>query len=198
MNTEKYARLLEGRQTLNTIMEITKLKKTSCLNIISKLKKHGYLKKTGGRQQTRIYIINQKKIQEGSGMFDILNKYAKEKVIPPFQHIAHSKYSVEDALVDLIKLNITRININILPLFNHVKDWSYLYSLSKKNKMCRNVGLLYDVARATRKIRKMPVNIYKRFLASKEHFKYRNIRSDFKGIEKEWKLKVPFTKKDII
>ena len=74
-------------------------------------------------------------------MFEILNKYSKEKVVPLFEHSAHYKYSVEEAIVDLINLDSVRINIALLSLFNQVKNWNKLYSLAKKHKNRRNVGL---------------------------------------------------------
>jgi len=197
MKIEQYGKMLEGRQTLETISAITKLKKTSSLNLISKLKKAHYLVKTGGGKQKRIYIISQRKIFPRNGMFEILNKYAKEKIIPPFNHIAHSKYKIEDAVIDLMLLKNTRVNINIFPLFNHIKDWNYLYNLSKRKNIARNVGLFYDIARQIKKTRKMPENIYKRFLNSENYMPYKISGSDFKELEKKWRLKVPFNRSDL-
>lgn len=198
MSLEQYAKLLEGRQTLDTISRITKLKKASSLNLISRLKKANHLVKTGGGKQKRIYIISQRKIFSEQGMFDILNKYAKEKVVPLFKHVAHSGYKTEDAIVDLISLKSTRVNISMLHLFNHVKDWNYLYNTSKKKNVARNAGLLYEIARLTRKTRKMPGNVYKRFLKSNSFMPYETHgKSDFKELEKKWRLKVPFSRKDL-
>jgi len=197
MNIEEYAKLLEGRQTVDTISSLTKLKKTSSLNLISRLKKSHYLVKTGGGKQKRIYIISQRKIFPEIGMFDMLNKYTKEKIVPPFKHIAHSNYKVEDAIADLISLKNTRINIGVLSLFNHVKDWNYLYNLSKQKNIARNVGLFYDIARTRMKTRKMPENIYKRFLNSKSFIPYAHGGNDFRELGKKWKLKVPFNRVDL-
>ena len=52
---------LEGLQTIDTIAEILNIKKTSALNLVSKLKKEKHLTKTGGGKQKRIYKITTKK-----------------------------------------------------------------------------------------------------------------------------------------
>ncbi len=197
MNLEEYARLLEGRQTVDTVSNLTKLKKTSCLNIVSRLKKSHYLIKTGGGRQKRIYIISPKKTFSEIGMFDILNRYSREKLVPPFHHAVHSSYKIEDAIADLIALKNIRVNISMLPLFNHVKDWNYLYNVSKQKNVVRNVGFFYDIARLTRKTRKMPENIYKRFLESKSFMPYKNSGNNFKELGKKWRLKAPFSKEDL-
>jgi len=197
MDLEKIAKELEGMQTLETISDMLKLKKTTCLNIISKLKKRGYLRRTGGGKQKRIYIISPRVLSHGKGMFDILNRYSKEKIIPPFIHVAHSRYSIEEAIVDLVVLNDIRININLLRLFNHVKDWNKLYLLSKIKRVCRNVGLLYDIARQATKTKTMPNNIYSRFLKSKFALKYKSESTSFKELSKKWRLKAPFNRKDL-
>lgn len=200
MKIEEYSKLLEGQQTVDTISSIAKLKKTSCLNIISKLKKSHYLVKTGGGKQKRIYIISSRKVFPGRGMFDILNKYAKKKIIPPFHHVVHSDYKIEDAIADLIALKNMRVNISMLALFNHVKDWNYLYNVSKQKNITRNVGLFYDIARLTRKTRKIPNNIYKKFLNSDRFMVYKyigNFKNNFKELGKKWRLKAPFNKEDL-
>lgn len=197
MKLDYYTKLLEGRQTLETISNLTHLKKTSCLNLISRLKKANYLIKTGGGKQKRIYTISQKKLLKSNGMFDILNKYAKKKIIPPFEHTAHSDYKIEDAIADLISLKSVRINVVLLSLFNHIKNWNYLYQSSKQKNVTRNIGLFYDIARLTEKTKRMPNNIYQRFLSSNSYMPYKNSGGDFKDLEKKWRLKVPLKRKDL-
>ena len=61
MNQEEVLRTLEGLQTIETVAAALKVKKQSALNIVSKLKKHGYVTTTGGGKQKRLYKISQKK-----------------------------------------------------------------------------------------------------------------------------------------
>ena len=72
---------LEGLQTVETTAEALNIKKQSALNIISRLKKQGYVTKSGGNRQKRLYKITARKQRKrDQGMFDIINKYSKMKL----------------------------------------------------------------------------------------------------------------------
>ena len=96
-------RRIEGKHTIETFMKQTALTKESALNLLSLLRKKGYVRTEGGGKQKRLYTISPKRIQEGMGLFTLLNKYAKIKVVPSFVHIAHGKYTEENALIDAIE-----------------------------------------------------------------------------------------------
>lgn len=150
---------LEGLQTVDTVSSILNISKQSAINLISRLKKEGHVKTTGGGTQKRIYKVSIKKFRENNenNMFSILNRYSKNKVNPLFNHVTNDKnYSVENAIVDLIELNNTRILINMLPLFNHVKNWTKLFNLALKKNVENNVYSLYLIAKKYTKVRKMP------------------------------------------
>lgn len=192
-------RKIEGKQTVETVSEILGINRQSTINLLSKLRKEGYIAVSGGGRQKRIYDITRRKKREKEyqGMFDILNKYAKNKIAPPFIHEPHNKYGVENALIDLLELNDLRIPINMLPLFNHIKNWSLVSSLAKKQGVRRKIGALYDAARTVTKVRKMPENMRKSFLKSNDKAGFTRSSGDFPEIESVWNVKIPFNKKDL-
>lgn len=188
---------LEGKQTVDTASEILNLTRQSTINLLSKLKKQGHVTVTGGGKQKKIYTIKTRKInKENKGMFDILNKYSKEKINPFFIHEPHFEYKVEHAIVDLIELNDIRILINMPPLFNQVKNWHLLYSLGKKRKLNKQIGAMYDVSRQLTKVRKMPDNVRSLMLKNKSEKNFSRSSNTFTEIEKEWNVNIPFNKED--
>jgi hypothetical protein len=198
----KLLKRIEGKHTLETFMRQTSLKKKSALNLLSLLRKKGYVRTDGGGKQKRIYTISTRIIQRGEGLFTILNRYAKIPVVPPFTHVAHGSYTVENALTDAITLHDFRILQASIYLFNHVKDWSKLYALAKKKQCEQVIGALYDFARITTKTRKMPDRI-RQALLRKHPIKrieilhhIRTDSSEFHAIEKRWNVALPFSKQD--
>lgn len=193
---------IEGKHTLETFMKQTSLTKKSALNLLSLLRKKGHVRTEGGGKQKRIYTISSRIMQREEGLFTILNKYSKIPVVPPFVHVAHGPYTVENALIDAIELHDFRILQASVYLFNHVKDWIKLHALAKKNHVEPIVGVLYDFARTTTKTRKMPEHIRQAFLrmrSSKNIEILPHIRSDssqIHAIEKRWNVILPFSKQD--
>lgn len=190
---------IEGKQTIESVSEILNIKKNTALNLISMLRKHNLATRNGGGKQKRIYTISTKilRTKEFEGMFDILNKYSPEKIIHSFVHEPHSKYCIENAIIDLIDLNDLRIIINSLSLFNHVKNWSMLYDLAKKKGARRMVGALYDVAKQATRVRRMPKRIKNLLLKSPKEKGFQTTSHSFQDIEKKWHINIPFNKKDL-
>lgn len=193
---------LEGKQTIDTIVQMIGLKKASALNLISRLKKEGYVKTEGGGKQKRIYTISSKKVIEENGIFTVINRYSKIKVIPSFVHVVHGKYRPEDALIDAILLKDFRTLQAALYLFNHITDWSRLHFLSKKRGIEAIVGALYDSARQIIKTRRMPFkmrnSLFKKRPPKKEEIIKGLHTDDFqlKKVEDIWNIIIPFSKKD--
>jgi len=190
MKTETI-RKIEGKQTLDTISRKLNLTRNSAANLVSKLRKEGYLKSSGGGKQPRIYTISLKKTTEfNDGMFDILSKKTPVKIHPPFIHKTDGIYRVEDAIVDLIRLDDIRILIGVVYLFNHVRDWTYLRK--KARGIEGKVGALYDFARTIKKTRKMPDKV-RRALLRRRPLKIVNWlhEKEPNEMEKKWNVTVP-------
>jgi len=108
--------------------------------------------------------------------------------------------TIEEAIVRAIKEGDFRTVLAVLGLFNNINNWSKLLEFAKKEKITRKVGALYDTARTTIKVRRMDKRTRNALLKGniKDKFVIKKIRSDnFKEIEKEWKVFIPFNKADL-
>ena len=187
---------IQGKQTLDTIAEKLNLTKNSAANLVSKLRKEGYLKSSGGGKQPRIYTISLKKNSSlENGMFDILATKTPVKVVPPFTHKVKGKYKIEDAIVDLIKLNDIRILSGVVYLFNYVTDWAYLRR--KASGIEARLGALYDFASKVRKTRKMPANIRSALNRKKpKKIDYWILKNHPSEMELKWNTTIPLKGED--
>ena len=195
-------RRIEGKHTIETFMKQTALTKESALNLLSLLRKKGYVRTEGGGKQKRLYTISLKRIQEGTGLFTLLNKYAKIKVVPSFVHIAHGKYTEENALIDAIETKDFRTLQAAIYLFGHITNWTTLHTLAKKKHLEPVVGALYDFARMVVRTRKMPEHVRQSLLRKRPNKKIKLIphtqtdSSQIKAIEHMWNVTLPFSKQD--
>ncbi len=193
---------IEGKHTLETFMKKTFLTKESALNLLSLLRKNGYVKTEGGGKQKRIYTISTKKIQQGTGLFTLLNKYAKMQVVPSFVHVVHGKYTEECALIDAIETREFRILQAAVYLFSHIKNWTILHNLAKKKHLEPIIGALYDFARTVTRTRRMPEHMRQALLRVRPKKKIEIVphtKTDspqIKAIGNLWNVMLPFSKQD--
>jgi len=197
MNQEETLKTIEGLQTIETVAEALNIKKQSALNLLSKLKKQGYVATTGGRQQKRLYKITVRKQRKRNfGMFDIINKYSPTKLAPWYDHQVHGKYGPEEALIDAIQTQSFRVILASMRLFNHITNWSKLYKLAKEKDCWQKVGALYDVARLYFRAKKMPA-----YYLKCETEKWQRLtqlkKNNFPEIAKKWHVYIPFNEKDM-
>lgn len=193
---------LEGKHTVETVAEILGVRRQSALNILTRLKKKQFVRTTGGRQQKRIYTIATKRFEKENGMFAVINRYARTKVVPSFRHIIYGQYSPENALIDAILLKDIRTLSASLYLFNHIKNWEKLHSLAKKYNLESMVGALYDFSRKTIKTRRMTEKMYKALSRKKTKekvFIIPGLKTDnvvIKKIEDNWNVFIPLSKRE--
>lgn len=195
-------KLIKGKQTVETVMDILDISRQSAINLLSKLKNQGFVTTSGGGRQKRIYTITEYKQIKPKipGMFDIISKHSKLKIMPYFKHVPHSRYTTENALIDAIKTKRFRIILASLSLFNHVTGWKLLYFLAKKNNLEAELGFLYDLSRLYIKTRKMPLRTYKTLIKHRpSSYKYltQTKTDDFKELSRKWHIHAPFSKKDM-
>jgi hypothetical protein len=204
MKLEGYAKILLGKQTLQTVMELTDLNRNMAIKKIHELRKKSYLRTSGGGKQLRIYDISQvpKKDFGNPVLYETINKYSSIKLAILYEHRVHGKeLTIEEALVEAVKSRIFRIILASLALFQHIKDWSNLYRLAKKNNIRQQMGALYDIARKTFRVKRMSKKTRNALLKSAK-IKIqiiKNLKSkDFLEIQKLWKTDVPFNKSDLL
>ena len=131
MKQDDVLKTLEGLHTIETVAEALNIKNQSALNLISKLKKQGYVTTRGGYKQKRLYKITKQRKRD-KGMFDIINKYSPMKLAPWYDHQVHGAYGPEEALIDALQTQSFRAILASMKLFNHITDWPKLYNLAKK------------------------------------------------------------------
>ena len=197
---------LEGLQTIETAAKALNLKPQSTLNLLSRLKKQGYLTTSGGGKIKRLYKITvTKQRARCPGMFDIINKYSPHmKLAPWYDHQVHGIDGPEEALIDAIGTQSFRVILESMHLFNHITNWPKLYLLAKKNDNWQKIGALYDVAKMFMKVRRMPEKyttdrLIKNKLIKKQYLikTYPTKETIFKSITKKWSVAIPFRIGDI-
>ena len=198
------AKKLDGLNTLQMVMKKLNVRKSTTIKIISMLRKEGFVETSGGGKQPRLYKISPIRIagKEFLGMYDVLNKYSKVKIVEPFKHkVVDRKLSVEETIPMAIKDGNFRVILASLGLFNFVKNWSKLRYYAKKYDAMRKVGALYDVARLYIKTRKMDERTMESLLKEKgkKEFIVKPLKSkDFREIGKKWRVYLPFNKADLL
>ena len=145
-----------GKYTIEKFAEQYHLTRQSALNLLSKLKKQGYLTVNGGGKQKRIYTIYRLQKRPTNGFYDIVNLYSPEKLYPKFEHYTKGRYTIEHAIIDGLKIGDIRTLEASKYLFRHVTNWKLLINLAKENDLFAKLLKLYQLARSTIKCKKMP------------------------------------------
>ncbi len=192
---------LEGLQTVETVAKALNIKKQSALNLISRLKRQGYVTKSGGNRQKRLYKITaRKQITREKGMFDIINRHSKIKLAPWYDHQVHGKYGPEEALIDAVQTQSFRVILASMSLFSHITDWRILYNLAKEKDCWQKVGALYDLAKLYFRIKKMPLRYQNQKFIKKQYLikRYNTTEKMYNPIKNKWNVEIPFQIGDII
>jgi predicted DNA-binding WGR domain protein len=148
--------LKEGKYTIESFARNQGIQKQSAINLISKLKKKGFVKTSGGGRQKRIYTITKKPQKKTNGFYDVVNKFSPEKLNPKFEHKVIGTYTIEHAIIDGIKIGDVRTLEATTYLFKHIKNWKRLFDIAKEKNCTEKIHELYNRARKTTKCRTMP------------------------------------------
>ncbi len=203
MNRDELLWTLDGLHTVETVMDRLQLTRQSAINLLSRLKKEGYVTVWSGKgRKKRIYKITTiKQRPRLPGMWDIINKYSPNfQPRPWYDHQVHGKYGPEEALIDALQTQSFRIILASLRLFNHITNWPKLYRLAKEKNCWQKVGALYDVARLVLRVRKMPESYRQKkkwtrnvFFGKEDETKEKR----FYPIEQFWNIPIPFRQGDL-
>ncbi|MEK6950917.1 MAG: hypothetical protein AABX13_04310 [Nanoarchaeota archaeon] len=190
---------LEGLHTIETAAKGLGLTKQSTLNLLSRLKKEGYVTLwSGGGKRKRIYKITTiKQRPREPGMWDIINKYSPNfQPRPWYDHQVHGPYGPEEALIDALQTQSFRLILASLRLFNHITDWPKLYHLANEKDCWQKVGALYDVARLFFRVRRMPERYL--VLRPSRWVALTQLRKrNFPDLSRRWKVYIPFNINDV-
>ena len=202
METELLLKKLEGVQTIDSATNILKTSKDKTIYYLFRLRKEGYVKTKRLSNNKRVYNISFENKLKGTSYFEIINKYSPVKISTPITYKIYGKTpSLEETLIYAIKTGSLRTILASLALFKKITDWSELYQLSKKNRIERQVGALYDLAKKIMRVRSMPDRFRNNALPNKDYnFEYTIpglMSKDFKDIEETWKIYLPFNKNDL-
>ncbi len=202
MKTREELRKLEGVQTVESIMSILGANKTRAIYVVHKLRDEGFVKTLMAPDRRRVYYISYENRMGGTSYYEIINMYSPVKLTEPETYKIYGRdVSLEETLVFAIKSRKIRVILAALALFKSIHDWSLLYKLARENRAERKVGALYDLSRKIMRVRRMNRRIRGLMLPKKnspwidviEGFGSR----DFIGVEKIWKVRIPFNKADL-
>lgn len=203
MKKEELLERLKGIQTVDSTMERLRINSAQAIYYLYRLRKEGYVKTQYGKGKKRIYYIGRENLIGGEDYLDIINKYAPLKVVSSGERRVYGRrISIEESLVWAVRSRKLRFILASLALFRQIRDWSKLYKLAKEERIVRQVGALYDLARLyVRKIKRIPKRFRKNGLPKKgDKYVYiiDNLRGeDFLDIEKKWKVYLPFNEEDL-
>ena len=203
MKLENTAKALEGLQTIDTVAKKLDISRRTAINVIWRLRKNGLVETGYGKRKIRLYRIRTlKKPDIGfKGMYDIINENSKVKLFTRQQYKIHDhELTIEEAITRAVKEGDFRTVLAALGLFNKINSWPMLLKFAKKENITRKIGALYDVARTVIKTKKMDKRTRKALLKGEIGDKYVGMRiksNDFKDIEKEWNVFMPFNKADL-
>lgn len=199
MANENVLRKLEGLHTVETAARTLGLTRQSTINLLSRLKKEGYVTVQGGGRQPRFYKITVRKQRpRGTGMFDVINKYSPMKLAEWHDHEVHGPYGPEEALVDAIQTGSFRAILASMRLFNHVTNWPKLYRLANERGIWQKVGAVYDVAKLFMKVKKQPKLYEHKHAPYKQWQQLSQLRKkNFPEIAEKWHVYIPFNPKDV-
>ena len=202
METKLLLKKLDGIQTIDSASNILKTSKDKVIYYLFRLRKEGYVKTKRLSNNKRVYNISFENKLKGTSYFEIINKHSPVKIATPIIYKIYGKEpSLEETLVYVIKTGSLRTILASLALFKKITNWSELYQLAKKNRIERQVGALYDLAKKIMRVRRMPERFRNNALPSKEYNFEHTIpgltSKDFKDIEEKWKIYLPFNKNDL-
>ena len=202
MNWTKVAKKLEGIHTAKTISSELGISTQTTRNYISALRKRHFLE-TNRNGYSRLYTIKPYHLKSlgYDGLYETVNKNSPIKLVRSYNHrIADHKLSAEEAIVRSVIEKDFRLLLASLYLFRTVEKWELFYKFSKENNIERQVGALYELSSKIFKMKEVDKKILEKFKKSKTGSKFiiEPLKSeDFRNIEKEWGVFIPFNKADL-
>lgn len=147
-----------GLYTLDMIAKQKGITIPSARNYLTILRKKGLVQRSG-----KIYQIFDKPPTKDNGFFSIANK-TPVKLVPSHIHRVYGKkYTVEDAIVQALSINESRYLAVAAFLCNKVTHWTNLVRMLKKKQLLPRFKAVYQVAKQSIRVKKIPLK-YKKIL----------------------------------
>ncbi len=202
MKIEELIRKTEGVQTMSSIMALLKVNKKKATYLVYRLRKQGYVKTKRLKEGIRVYDIAFENKLKGFSYYEMINKISPIKISAPSIYRVYGKQpTYEEVLIFAIKTKSLRTILAALVLFKKIDNWTELYHLGKINHIERQIGALYDLTRKIVRTRRMSKQFRNNALPKRKYpyaFLVDGIKSkDFKKIEKQWRIHIPFNKTDL-
>lgn len=202
MDFRAIAKENEGFHTVETFSRALGIGKGTAINYLYAMRKKGFVKTQRGRKGKRIYNISPLKLKEIGypGLIETLNRYSSIKLTASIEERADHELSPEEAVVRSLLTKDFRIIMASLELFKITEDWWSLYRFAREHRVERPTGALYSLSRKLFRVRSMDKRVLRLFKKSKTKERYiipKMKSSDFKNIEKEWGIFIPFNKSDL-
>lgn len=203
MKLENTAKALEGLQTIGTVAKKLNISRRTAINVVWKLRKNGLVETGYGKRKIRLYRIRTlKKPDIGfKGLYDIINENSKVKLFTRQQYKVYDhELTIEEAITRAVKEGDFRTVLAALGLFKKIKSWPMLLKFAKKEDITKKIGALYDIAKTIIRVKRMDKKTRNALLKGeiKDEYIITKIKSnEFKDIEKEWNVFIPFNKADL-
>lgn len=193
----------EGLYTLKSFSRAEGIKKETAVLYLHELRKRGFVRTTREKRGKRFYDVNPVSLREigSKGFYEVLNENSPLKIQEPFAHRVYGReMSIEEVIIEALKMRRSRIVLASLGLFRKIRDWNLLYELAKKEGFERHAGALYTLSRRIFRVKRIDGRILRRMKEAvvEDKFIIPKIKSDdFKDIEGEWGVYIPFNKSDL-
>ena len=193
----------EGLYDIESFSRAEGIKEGTAVLYLHELRKRGFVRTTREKRGKRFYTISPISLKTigSKGFYEILNENSPLEIREPFVHRVYGReMKLEEVIIRAMKTGRSRIVLASLGLFRRARDWNLLYMMAKEEGMERHTGALYILSRRFFRVKRMDRRILKRMKASpvKDKFLIPGLKSDdFKDIEEEWGVHIPFNRADI-
>jgi hypothetical protein len=203
MDWREMAMEREGMYTLESFSRAEGIKKDTSVLYLHELRKRGFVRTTREKRGKRFYDVRPLSLKEigSKGFYEMLNENSPLKIQEPFVHRVYGReMPMEEVIVRAIKTRSSRIILASLGLFRKARNWNLLHEIAKKEGLERHTGALYSLSMRFFRVRRMDDRILGKMkeAAVKDKFIIPKLSSDdFKDIEEEWGVHIPFNKSDM-
>ncbi len=203
MDWRQVAKRAEGLHTAESLAKALGIRRNTAILYLHRMRKKGFVKTLRGKRGKRLYDIAPLQLRPvgNEGFIEILNRNTSMQIMEAYVHRIYGKQlSLEEVIIWCMSSGDYRLVLASLELFRKAENWELLYSLARKASIERHVGALYMLIRRYWRMKHPNESVLRKLMKAKGNRKYLipQMRSrDFKDLEKEWNVFIPFNKADM-